>query len=267
MFAKLFSHELRTMARSDLFLIGVIVLIFGVAGGLSSLDLPVLSGLAKAISLAAVFALIPVVLVWTATNYWQNMHGQRGYFTMALPATGGQLFATKVIYACVLGLLCAALTLPGLLFVLRDQGLTWQLVKDSISSANEFFGPVKVTAAVVLLVAGFISYIVQAAAVLTCSAHARFRRLGNSAPIIGLVLLYLLNQALSIVGFIFMPLSLDMTTGEVVPRFAAPEIWRAMQTNADPNLLGLGSLILIPISAVVLAWIAIRQISRHTSLV
>lgn len=267
MFATLWGHEIRTMARVDLSLIGVIALVFTVSVGVGSLDIPVVSDLMQFIALLAVWAMAPVVLIRIAVAYWQNLYGQRGYFTMTLPVSGGPLFAVKVVYACMMTLLVMAVMTLGLVVLAATRDISWSMIIDGIHLVIDRIGAIRVVALVVIMVVLCVSQVVQAAAVITCSAHARFHRLGSAAPVIGLVLLYLFNQVLSLVGMMFIPPAIDLTSGELVARIAAPEMWRAIRDGADPQLMGIGSIILVPVSAVVLAIVAVRQINRHTSLV
>jgi hypothetical protein len=111
--------------------------------------------------------------------------------------------------------------------------------------------------------------VIQVAAVLSISAESRFQGLGWGAPLIGLVLLYLVDQVVSLVGMLWIPLGIRLSgpeAGDLVARGMWPDVVEALRTGADPTVIGLGSVVTGAAFTVALAWWAVRSIERRTSL-
>ena len=179
--------------------------------GIVAAGLPGISGY-TAVLAYALCALTPVACAIAAlADYWKTLYGQRGYFTMSLPISGKVVFwakNTRIMIECLLAL---ALAVGGILAV--ASAAAWS---DGISLAEYTAGPRSLvagvpTSTVALMIAVQIilamSWVVQACAAMTIGAEGRFNHLGFGAPIIGFVLLYIVNQVLSTVGTFFLPLS------------------------------------------------------------
>ena len=109
------------------------------------------------------------------------------------------------------------------------------------------------------------SWVVQACAAMTIGAEGRFNHLGFGAPIIGFVLLYIVNQVLSTVGTFFLPLSVT-TDGHFSTEIMWASYRATMGTDGHPNVIGIGSYVLVPLFALILGVWASRSIEKHTSL-
>ena len=109
------------------------------------------------------------------------------------------------------------------------------------------------------------SWVVQGCAAMSIGAEGRFNHMGFGAPIIGFVLLYIVNQVLSTVGTFFVPLSVT-TDGH----FSTEIMWTSYQatlgTDGHPNVIGIGSYVLVPLFALAMGLWASRSIEKHTSL-
>lgn len=267
MFTTLLTHEFRTMARRDLLLIAALAVAFGVAYGIAAIDLPGVTQFMQVVAVLAAIAVVPAVLAHIGVEYWQSMYGRRGYFTMTLPVNGTQLFAAKAVYAVVMGAIALAVAVGGVAVLIGDQVLTWSITVGQVRVLFEQYGRATVIAFIVGAVITYLAQIVQGAAVLTFSADERFHRLGYAAPLVGLVLLYLFSQVLSLLGMLFVPLSLDLASGDIGARIPAPGMWDAVRNGTEAQVMGLGSFVLIPLAAIVFAILAARQIDRRTSLV
>ena len=83
--------------------------------------------------------------------------------------------------------------------------------------------------------------------------------------IIGFVLLYIVNQVLSTVGTFFLPLSVT-TDGHFSTEIMWTSYLATMGTEGHPNVIGIGSYVLVPLFALILGLWASRSIEKHTSL-
>lgn len=71
---------------------------------------------------------------------------------------------------------------------------------------------------------------------------------------------------MSLVAALLLPLSLDLTSGRIVTRMMLPQFIEAVRLDQEPQLVGIGSVVVAPILAAILAWWAVRAIERHTCL-
>lgn len=269
MFTKLLAYEIRSRFRADARSFGAFIVTLAVASGIVAAGLPGISG-STAFLAYALCALTPVACAIAAmADYWKTLYGQRGYFTMSLPVSGATIFwakNTRIMIECLLAL---ALAVGGMLAV--ASAAAWS---DGISLAEYTAGPRSVvagmpTSTVVIMIAVQVvlsmSWVVQGCAVMSIGAEGRFNHLGFGAPIIGFVLVYIVNQVLATVGTFFVPLSVT-TDGH----FSTEIMWTSYQatlgTDGQPNVIGIGSYILVPLFALAMGLWASRSIEKHTSL-
>ena len=118
---------------------------------------------------------------------------------------------------------------------------------------------------IVVQVLVWLSWLVQGSAVMSIGAEGRFNHMGFGAPIIGFVLLYIVNQVLSTVGTFFLPLSVT-TDGHFSTEIMWTSYRATMGTEGHPNVIGIGSYVLVPLFALVMGLWASRSIEKHTSL-
>ena len=269
MFTKLLAYETRSRFRTDARSFGAFIVVIAVAVGIVAAGLPGISG-STAVLAYALCALTPVACAIAAmADYWKTLYGQRGYFTMSLPISGKVIFwakNTRVMIECLLAL---ALAVGGILAV--ASAAAWS---DGISLAEYTAGPRSVVAGmptftVALMIAAQLilamSWIVQGCAVMSIGAQGRFNHLGFGAPIIGFVLVYVVNQVLSTVGTFFLPLSVT-TDGHFSTEIMWTSYLATMGTEGHPNVIGIGSYVLVPLFALVMGLWASRSIEKHTSL-
>lgn len=269
MFAKLLAYEIRSRYRADARSFGAFVATIAIASGIVAAGLPGISG-STAVFAYALCALTPVACAIAGlSDYWKTLYGQRGYFTMSLPVSGKVIFwakNTRIMIECLLAL---ALAVGGIIAV--ASAAAWS---DGITLAEYTAGPrslaagVPTSTVVIMIVAQVIlsmSWIVQGCAVMSIGAQGRFNHLGFGAPIIGFVLVYVVDQVLTAVGTFFIPLS--VTTGG---HFSTEIMWTSyratMGTDGQPNVIGIGSYVLVPLFALFLAMWASRSIEKQTSL-
>ena len=269
MYAKLLAYEIRSRAVADGRSFGAFIVTIAVASGIVAAGLPGISG-STAVLAYALCALTPVACAIAAlADYWKTLYGQRGYFTMSLPISGTVIFWAKITRIVIECLLALALAVGGIIAVAA--AAAWS---DGISLAEYTAGPRSLvagmpTSTVVIMIAVQIvlsmSWIVQGCAVMTIGAEGRFNHLGFGAPIIGFVLLYIVNQVLSTVGTFFLPLSVT-TDGHFSTEIMWTSYRATMGTEGQPNVIGIGSYILVPLFALVMGLWAARSIEKHTSL-
>ena len=269
MFTKLLAYEIRSRYRADARSFGAFIVTIAVASGIVAAGLPGISG-STAVLAYALCALTPVACAIAAlADYWKTLYGQRGYFTMSLPVSGTAIFWAKITRMVIECLLALALAVGGILAV--ASAAAWS---DGISLAEYTAGPRSVvagmpTSTVVLMIAAQLilamSWGVQGCAVMSIGAQGRFNHLGFGAPIIGFVLVYIVNQVLSTVGTFFLPLSVT-TDGHFSTEIMWTSYLATMGTEGHPNVIGIGSYVLVPLFALAMGLWASRSIEKHTSL-
>lgn len=269
MYAKLLAYEIRSRAVADGRSFGAFIAVIAVASGIVAAGLPGISG-STAVLAYALSALTPVACAIAAlADYWKTLYGQRGYFTMSLPISGKVVFWAKNTRIMIECLLVLVLAVGGILAV--ASAAAWS---DGISLAEYTAGPRSVVAGmptstvVIMIVAQVImwmSWVVQGCAVMSIGAEGRFNHMGFGAPIIGFVLLYIVNQVLSVVGTFFFPLSVT-TDGHFSTEITWTSYQATLGTDGHPNVIGIGSYILVPLFALAMGLWASRSIERHTSL-
>ena len=269
MFTKLLAYEIRSRYRTDARSFGAFIAVIAVAAGIVAAGLPGISG-STAVLAYALCALTPVACAIAAlADYWKTLYGQRGYFTMSLPVSGKVIFwakNTRIMIECLLAL---ALAVGGILAV--ASAAAWS---DGISLAEYTAGPRSIVAGmptstvvimIVVQVLVSLSWLVQGSAVMSIGAEGRFNHMGFGAPIIGFVLLYIVNQVLSTVGTFFLPLSVT-TDGHFSTEIMWTSYLATMGTEGHPNVIGIGSYVLVPLFALAMGLWASRSIEKHTSL-
>ena len=269
MFTKLLAYEIRSRFRTDARSFGAFIAVIAVAAGIVAAGLPGISG-STAVLAYALCALTPVACAIAAlADYWKTLYGQRGYFTMSLPVSGKVIFWAKNTRIAIECLLALALAVGGIIAV--ASAAAWS---DGISLAEYTAGPRSLvagmpTSTVVLMIAAQLilamSWLVQGSAVMSIGAEGRFNHMGFGAPIIGFVLLYIVNQVLSTVGTFFLPLSVT-TDGHFSTEIMWTSYLATMGTEGHPNVIGIGSYVLVPLFALAMGLWASRSIEKHTSL-
>ena len=270
MFATLLMEEARTQARRNAGVIGIMTVITAGFILLSLLDLPVVSSLLLMGAFVALGAIPAVVSVQVGIEYWASMYGARGYLTMSLPVRGRVIFAAKTLYAIIAVLASAAVAmLLGVAWLATYVHLLGVTLEEFLQPVRQMISMVG-TGMLILyglaVVGGAVVTIIEAAAVMSIGAQGRWNRLGFGAPAVGFVILYAVNQIVSLVAAMLLPLSLDLTHGRIVTRMMLPQFIEAVRLDQEPQLVGIGSVAVAPILAAILVWWAVRAIERHTCL-
>lgn len=270
MIGTLIAQEFRSTRKNLLSAIGVALLVVLVSLTLTALKVPVLGSVTMLLGIAVAVAVTPLVLGLLVENYWRTMYGREGYFTMALPVRGRDLFAAKALFGFAASLIALIITAAGLLgaatayalSIGRDPG---EFLRDGVAMIQPWmvwFGVV-----VALLQVAYL--VVAGAAVMSIGAQGRFNHLGFGAPVIGGVIVYFVMQIVTFAAILFIPLGVVLTgedAGSIVPEGMLPGFIASIQHDAAPHVLGLGFVVTSVVAIVLLAWWGIRSIERHTSL-
>ncbi|VEG30074.1 hypothetical protein [Actinomyces howellii] len=272
MLRTLFVQEIRTQAPRNAAVLGVcaVIMLGFLALWWLLADAGVLAALAQVAAFVTLVAAPAVVMGQVGVEYWQSMYGQRGYLTMVVPVRGRVHLAAKTSYAVLVALVLVALSVLGLLawatVLAHTAGTTLGALVEPMLSGIEAFGTGKALVFLGATVMGMICLIIEVAAVMSIGAQGRFNHLGFGAPLVGFVLLYVASQVLGLVFTLFVPLSVDVTTGDLVGRLMWPDFLEATRTGAEPTVVGIGSIVVGPLLAAGLAWWAVRAVERHTCL-
>ena len=269
MYAKLLAYEIRSRLVMDARSFGAFCVVVAIASGIVAAGVPGLSSF-TAILAYVLCALAPAACAIAAmADYWKTLYGQRGYFTMSLPISGRVIFWAKITRIAIECLLAIALAVGGIVVVASaaawSEGMS---LADYTAVPRSFISGFPTRTVVVMVSAQVIlsmSWIVQGCAVMSIGAQGRFNHLGFGAPIIGFVLVYAVDQMLSMVSVLFIPLSVT-TDGNFSTEIMWTSFLVAMRTDGQPNVIGIASYIIVPLFALFLAAWASRSIERHTSL-
>lgn len=272
MFRTLFTEEIRTQLPRNIAVLGVCALaLLGLLGLWRLLvGVVLLAGLMQVAAMGVIVVTPVVVMIQVAVEYWRSMYGRRGYLTLAVPVRGRVHFAVKVLYACMMALVVGGVCLVGLVAWLvvfaRSMGTTLGGLLEPLRVAADAAGPVKVIIFVTAVLIGIVTLVIEVGAVMSIGAQGRFNHLGLGAPAIGFVLLYVVSQLLGLVATLFLPVSVDVTTGDVTTQVMWPQFLEVIRTGAEARKVGVGAVAVGPLLAGALAWWAVRAIERHTSL-
>lgn len=269
MFWTLLSYEIRSRARSVARVLEIIVAAIVLSLVVLALDIPVLSDSALRITYILCCGIPAGFVIAGMIDYWKTLYGQRGYFMMSLPVSGSSIFWAKVTRICLESMVGLAFAVGGIVATAAEdasrKGMSLAQYTADIRGVLAVFPTPLLVALAVAQVISTLAVVVQACAVMTIGAEGRFNHMGFGAPMIGFIILYFVNQVTGVVGTLLFPLSINLRTG----RFGADIMWTSfisMTDDTPPEVVGLGSFILGPLCAVVMAIWASRSIEKHTSL-
>lgn len=270
MLRTLLAQEIRSLARTHLTLLGVCLLVGAGLIGIGLLDLPVLSPFSMLLAAMAFMAPAYGVFIHCLVEYWQSMYGQRGYLTMVIPVRGRQIYAAKVTYGVLATAVAVVVGAAGLLATYlinaHIQGAGLSQAWEPVRQALEAIGAWRVLLLVVSALLMNLSWMVMDTALMSIGAQSRWNHLGLAAPVIGFVILYAVSQVLVLIFMLVVPLSINLTTGELGTELMLGPFLESVRTDTDPQILGLGFIPATWAMAAGMAWWAVRAIERHTSL-
>lgn len=270
MMRTLLAEEIRTLGTVHAKTVGVLV-----AAGLGALAVALVPYAMNAgtptlmVTVWAAIAFIlpaPIVIIHGLAQYWQTMHGQRGYLTMSLPARGREVFGAKIIYLLGATLVALTVTALGLAVVIvvraRMAGVSPAEVWDQTMAFLKVVGAGQAWAIIGTIVLQVLSWAVMWASVMSIVGQTRWNHLGIGGVVIGMGVLYLVCQVVYAIAMILLPVGLDMATGEIVNRSMLPELLH----GDDVTVFGLGFVPASVLLCVGLAWWAVHALERHASL-
>ncbi|WP_172119615.1 hypothetical protein [Actinomyces faecalis] len=274
MLATLLQEELLSKGRGYLQVLAVLAVAgigaFAVGTVPALMGAELLTTLTFTIVIVDFLVAVPIVVVSELIDYWQSMYGQRGYLTMSIPARGREVFGAKVVFSLAVTLVSIIFAALGVAAVVIGSAWVRGVTVDSlISPLHEVIDAVGTGffwGFVVFLVLQLLSWVVITEAVMSLGAQARWNRMGIAAPIIGVLLVYLINQVLMVVAIILVPVGLDLASHQIVSEGSLPSMVETWGTGEDLSVLGLGFLPVPLLLALVLAWRAVPAIERRTSL-
>lgn len=270
MFTTLLAQEARSLARTHLIALGICFLVGAGLVGITLLDVPVLSNISTVLAAMAFLAPVMVVFVHCLVEYWQSMSGQRAYLTMVIPVRGRQIYTAKVAYAVLATVVTVLAALPGLLVAYlanaHIQGVGPAQAYEPVAQTLESVGAGHMTLFVGTFLITLLAYLVMYTALMSIGAQGRWNHLGPGAPLIGLVILNLVSQAVTLVAMLFVPFSIDLTTGDLGTRLMLGPFLETLGTDTDPQILGLGFIPVTWLLAAGMGWWAVRAVERHTCL-
>ena len=182
MFTTLLMEEVRTQARRNAGVVGIIGAVAAGAMLMSLLEFPVLSSMLLVGAFVALVAMPAVVSVQAGIEYWTSMYGARGYLTMSLPVKGRSVFAAKTLYAVIAVLASAAVaTLLGIGWLASYAyllGTTLEQFLEPVRQMISMVGTGVLTFYGLTVVEGIVVMIIEVAAVMSIGAQGRWNRLG-----------------------------------------------------------------------------------------
>ncbi|MDO5063749.1 MAG: hypothetical protein Q4E00_01990 [Actinomyces bowdenii] len=270
MLTALLAQEARCLARTHLTILGVCLLVGAGLIGVGLLDVPVLSPFAMLLAIGAFMVPAYAVFIHCLVEYWQSMYGQRGYLTMVIPVRGRLVYAAKVAYGVLASAVAAVVSLAGVAVAflvnahIQGVGLSqaWEPVRRAVETLGVWRGLLLALTALLMCLA----WMIMDTALMSIGAQGRWNHLGLGAPVIGFIILYGVSQVVVLVSMMLVPLSIDLTTGEIGTELMLGPFLESVRTDTDPQIMGLGFLPATWILAAVMGWWAVRAIEEHTSL-
>lgn len=273
MVATLIKHEfLRTRSwLAVVFGAATIMLLVGVLMELTPWG--AIQGIGFALTLVPVFALLLVVQVALAFDYWRSSYSKTGYFTQSLPIKGSTIYGAKFLWGSLVTIVVVLVNIVmagvALLGASRafDLGITLRGALDELAIMLAA-APVWFWAGVtVLVLALFVSSLAQFLFAASIGSEGRMGRLGVGGPILIYFALYMVMQVLLFVAIIAVPLGLSSSpldgNLEVVPM----NVLGSMVSNQDPDALPLGFIPMLFIVSAVLVWRTVVSWNKKVSLV
>lgn len=266
----LLAEELRTLGTVHAKTVAVLLIIG--AGALAvglvphALGADVVTLMTTVGALVAFVLPVPVVLVHGLTEYWQSVHGPRGYLTMSLPARGREVLTAKVLYLLTATLSAFVITVAGLALVVLAHswmdGVSPVQVWDRALALLHLVGPTEVWTVLGAALVQVGCSVVIGASVMSIAAQTRWGHLGVAGAVIGLLLAYLACQLLYSAAMILLPIGIDLRTGLIVTRSMLSELL----SGVEPTVLGLGFLPAAIVLTAALVWWAVHCLEHHASL-
>jgi hypothetical protein len=251
---------------------GVAVLVALAGALLGATGWPVLATFGTVLTVMAAFALVPVVQILLAVQYWQSSYGRTGYLTQTLPLKGATIYWAKMLWAWLVSIVGTAVSVGiGLgasrLTALGDAGPL--VVEVSLREAWNQLQEVAPGWGTVALVAAFLMMILiwptQYFFAASIGSQAPMNRLGAGGPVLVWLGLYVVVQVLTFVSFAAVPLAVGMQDGTLA--FVRFDVFAEMAAGTSPQVMPVGFVpALLLVAGACLVW-TVHSWKRRVSLV
>ena len=270
MFAKLFKHEFLTTWRTLATTVGVLVLLGCVLLVFDLVQVPILAPLGRVLGTACLAGIGVAVPVLLAINYWRTMYAAPGYFTHTLPVHGRTILAAKATYACL-----AVLVAEAVAAVLGFTLPTWVASTHSGTTISGMWHGLMLTLGTghLWVVVAFgplmlVCLYLQTLCAITLGTRGRLNGLGAGGAIVAFVVMYLVNQVVTVVSMITIPWGLrtDTSPDTLYVMTAHATTMSTLTADQGPDVMGLGWAPMLVVLAIVATIWAARSIEHHTCL-
>ncbi|WP_277211320.1 hypothetical protein [Isoptericola croceus] len=269
----LLKHEL-LRTRAMLALVGGVAVLVAVVGALfAATGWPALAPFGLVLAMGAIFAVVPAAQILLAVVYWQSSYGRMGYLTQTLPVRGSSIYWAKIVWAWLVSLAGAALSVGLVLAVSPllargvavERGDLFRPLREGWALLTEMAPAWAVVAMVVLLVALVLIWPAQYFFAASIGSEAPLNRLGVGGPILVWLGVYFVTQVLTFVSFAAVPLAVGVEGDQLgIVRF---DLFAEMVAGSSADVMPIGFLPALLLSTLVcLGWTA-RSWNRRVSLV
>lgn len=272
---KLLKHEFFRTCDLLVLVAGVAVLLALAGTLLAATGVPMLATLGLVVGLAAVLGLTPASQLALTVAYWRSSYGRTGYLTQTLPAKGSTIYWSKMLWAWLISIVTAALSvgiaLAAAPFVARGvggpPGTLLSTLGEGWATLNELAGPWGVVAAIAAMVLMIMIWPTQYFFAASIGSQAPLNRMGVGGPVLVWLGLYVAVQLLTFASFAAVPLAVGMSGDRLgLVRFDLfAEMAAGSSSTADVMPVGfLPALLLITVVCIV--W-SVRSWNHRVSLV
>ncbi|QPK80851.1 hypothetical protein G7Y41_07270 [Schaalia sp. ZJ405] len=271
MFGTYFGYELVKQGKRDLRDLGALALIILVLGGIHALKVPMLAAIALPLMAMITFCIPIVILVEAAIDYWQELYGERGYFTMTLPIKGHTIFAVKILRAIIAGIYSTAVAILLGLFdawaFATNRGVEVSTIITTVVDSLTDAGTLPLSLAILLAFIWLVCMVITMSAAMTIGAQARWNHLGAGAAFIAIIAAYIANQLVISLASFFIPMNINMTTREFrLDSIFMMTVGPGASGLGEGSWMPLGLFIVLPLWTLFMALWGARTINRKTSL-
>lgn len=268
----LLKHEwLRTRGMLGA-LVGIMSLLILLGAMLSMTGWVLLSALGVALAVVAVLALVPVVQLALAVDYWRVGYGRIGYFTQTLPVRGSTIFWAKFLWAMIVSMVALVASVVLGLFTWWAVSVQFGVMSPTSGVLGDIWGTVTdvapawaIAGGILLFLASFLAWPVYYFYSASVGSERRFAALGIGGPIVVFVLLYIAMQILSFVGMVLVPIGLDVSDSQLA--LVSFNVLDQMTVNADASdAMPLGYLVPLTLVGVYCLWRTARSWNHKVSL-
>ena len=271
----LLKHEfLRT--RNMLALVAGVAVLLALAGTLlAATGAPVLASVGLIAGLAAVFGLVPAAQLALAVAYWRSSYGRTGYLTQTLPVKGSTIYWAKMVWAWLVSLVGAALSIGIVLAaapvaargVGGEPGSVLTTLREAWAMLTAVTGPGGVVAVLAAMAVMVLIWPTQYFFAASIGSQAPLNRMGVAGPVVVWLGLYVVTQVVTFGSFAAIPLAVGMTGDQLgfVQFNLFEEMTAGVTTSAEVMPVGFLPALLL-VTVICLVW-SVRSWNRRVSLV